>query len=35
VDSYPGPLFCFSGLHTCFYASTMLVFLLLWLCSIV
>jgi hypothetical protein len=34
VDSYPGPLFCSTGLHVCFCASTML-FLLLWLCSIV
>jgi hypothetical protein len=32
VDSHPGPLFCFTGLHVCFCASTML-FLLLLLCS--
>jgi hypothetical protein len=32
VDSYPGPLFCSTGLHICFCASTML-FLLLWLCK--
>jgi hypothetical protein len=31
VDSYLGPLFCSTGLHICFCASTML-FLLLWLC---
>jgi hypothetical protein len=31
---YPGPLFCSAGLHICFCASTIL-FLLLWLCSIV
>jgi hypothetical protein len=31
VDSYPGPLFCFTGLHVCFCASTRL-FLLLLLC---
>jgi hypothetical protein len=24
VDSYPGPLFCSTGLHVCFFASTML-----------
>jgi hypothetical protein len=30
VDSYPGPLFCTTGLHICFCASIML-FLLLWL----
>jgi hypothetical protein len=34
VDSYLGPLFCPTGLHICFCASTML-FLLLWLCSMV
>jgi hypothetical protein len=34
VDSYLGPLFCFTGLHVCFCASTMLVLLLL-LCNIV
>jgi hypothetical protein len=34
VDSYAGPLFCSTGLHVCFCASNML-FLLLWLCSIV
>jgi hypothetical protein len=33
VDSYPSPLFCSTGLHACFCASTML-FLLLWLCGI-
>uniref|UniRef100_A0A8C0WKI6 NACHT, LRR and PYD domains-containing protein 3 n=1 Tax=Castor canadensis TaxID=51338 RepID=A0A8C0WKI6_CASCN len=32
--SYPGPLFCSTGLHVCFCASTML-FLLLLLCNIV
>jgi hypothetical protein len=34
VDSYPGPLFCSSGLHICFCANTML-FLLLFLYNIV
>jgi hypothetical protein len=34
VDSYLGFLFCPTGLHVSFCASTML-FLLLWLCSIV
>jgi hypothetical protein len=34
MDSYLCPLFCSTSLHTCFCASTM-VFLLLWLCSIV
>jgi hypothetical protein len=34
VNSYPGPLFCSTGLHVYFCASTML-FLLLWLCNIV
>jgi hypothetical protein len=34
VDSYLGPLFCSSGLYICVCASTML-FLLLWLCSVV
>jgi hypothetical protein len=33
VDSYPGPLFCSTGLHVCFYVSTMLFLLLL--CNIV
>jgi hypothetical protein len=34
MDSYLCPLFCSTGLHICFCASTML-FLLLWLCIIV
>jgi hypothetical protein len=34
VDSYEGLLFCSTGLYDCFCTSTML-FLLLWLCSIV
>jgi hypothetical protein len=34
VDSYLDPLFCSPGFHICFCASTIL-FLLLWLCSIV
>jgi hypothetical protein len=34
VDLHPGPLFCSTGLHISFCASTML-FLLLWLCNIV
>jgi hypothetical protein len=34
VDSYLDLLFCSTGLHICFYASTML-FLLLLLCNIV
>jgi hypothetical protein len=34
VSSYLGPLFCSTGLHVCFCASTML-FLLLLLCNIV
>jgi hypothetical protein len=34
MDSYLGLLFCSTGFHICFCASTML-FLLLWLCSIV
>jgi hypothetical protein len=34
VDSYPGVLFCSTGLHVCFGVSTML-FLLLLLCNIV
>jgi hypothetical protein len=34
VDSYLCLLFCFTGIHICFCASTML-FLLLWLCSTV
>jgi hypothetical protein len=34
VDSYPGLLFCSTGLHVCFCASTIL-FLLLLLCNIV
>jgi hypothetical protein len=33
VDSFPGPLFCSTGLHIYFCVSTML-FLLLWLCSL-
>jgi hypothetical protein len=32
VDSYLGHLFCSTGLHICFCASSMLL-LLLWLCS--
>jgi hypothetical protein len=34
VDSYLGPLFCSTGLHISFCASTILL-LLLWLCIIV
>jgi hypothetical protein len=34
VDSYLDLLFCSTGLHVCFYASTML-FLLLLLCNVV
>jgi hypothetical protein len=34
LDSYPGPLFCSPDLYVCFCARTML-FLLLWLCSII
>jgi hypothetical protein len=34
VDSYLGCLFCSTGLHVCFCASTMQI-LLLWFCSIV
>jgi hypothetical protein len=33
MGSYPGPLFCSTGLHVCFCDSTML-FLLLLLCNI-
>jgi hypothetical protein len=33
VDSYPGPLFCSTGFHICFCASTMLL-LFTWLCII-
>jgi hypothetical protein len=34
MDSYPGPLFCSTGLYVCFCSRTML-FLLLLLCNIV
>jgi hypothetical protein len=34
VDSYPGALFCSTGLHVCFCVSTML-FLFLLLCNVV
>jgi hypothetical protein len=34
MDSYPGPLFCSTGLHVYFCANTML-FLLLLLCNVV
>jgi hypothetical protein len=34
MASYPGPLFCSTGLHICYCARNKL-FLLLWICSIV
>jgi hypothetical protein len=34
MNSHPGHLLCSTGLHICFYASTML-FSLLWLCNTV